>query len=213
MTPIGKYLSPYIERPSRPFFIEKSYLSLASFLDALKLIKRWKPGSSKNELDITPISLSNNPNKKVWFRKDYFKHGYYDKYLFDEERARKWLGRIKKIADDNNTKIIVGIPPINKQHLEKFQSYQNLKIILPRVKKMITDVFGGFHDFHNCSVLAFRGPYYWEDSIHPSKKLSEIMTRIILDKPVHNNVPKLFGKKITDKNVSKYLINSPEFCI
>ena len=220
LTSLGKYLTPYTGRSLKPIYFHPPYFSLGAFIDAIKVVKEWSKRKNdkvvkKEKFRSEKVRPRPGPdkNKKVWFRRGYFKHGFYDDYLFDATYAKIWLGHMKKIAEENNIKLIFGLPPMNKEHLTAFNNYQGgVKGLTPRVKKVIVEVFGSFYDFHNCSTHALRGPEYWDDSIHPSPKLTNIMTQIILEQDIEDNLPKLFGKKVTSGNISEHLLNIDRNC-
>jgi hypothetical protein len=219
LTSLGKYLTPYTGHSLKPIHFHPAYFSLGALIDAIKVVKKWYSRKNSKVVKKVNVPLERvkprsrpDKNKKVWFRRNYFKHGYYDDYLFDKTHAKKWLGHLKRIAEDNNINLIFGLPPMNKEHLTMFNKYKALKGIAPRVKKAVTEIFGSFYDFHNCSTHAFRGTEYWDDSVHPSPKLTNIMTQIILEQDTEDNVPELFGKKVASENISEHLLNIGRVC-
>ena len=228
-TPLQNYLAPYIDLkespPRQTLFFDKTYFSLKAFSDALKTLityiknnfKRNVPVQKRPTLkDSLPSEAISTPPKPVVAAKVKLLKGYfinqYDGFFLNETKLKEWLGFIKKMTDENQINLIVALSPMNKEHLGILQSKKNLLTNWLKVKKIIADVFGSFHDFNNCSASSFQGRVYWADSVHPSKELAEIMMRVILDQPLGINIPKSFGVEVTKQSIEDYLSSSVNLC-
>jgi hypothetical protein len=232
---LANYLSPYIEgnNGKKEYKIfERQYFSLFAFWHALKEFKthffrNWK----KNQPPRPQIEIEKKPNKKfivisenktpappiaimtkrVLFKKGYFQHQY-DDFVVNETRIKRLLGYIKKITAENKIKLLVSMSPMNKEHTMRLRLDENLTKHWLHVKKIIASVFGSYFDFNNCSVSAFQGAKFWNDSVHPSPKLSTIMMKKILDQPLTGNIPDSFGTLITVDSIDSYISNMNKHC-
>ena len=214
-------------------FFNTTYISLAAFIDAYKsmklyLINRNKDVPPPNVLAEAPtVSLHNDEpsssrdakNKKVAIRDHYFSAPknnctycfqdpvkYYN-YHINEPLVTELLGFIKKMADENQVKLIIALSPLNKEHLEMVLSDQKLTKNWFRVKEILSHIFPSYNDFNNCSVNAFRGKLYWLDSVHVTIKMAKIMMSVALNQPLINEIPEKFGFKVTPENLNNYLLN------
>jgi hypothetical protein len=228
-TPLQNYLAPYIDlkesTSKQSLFFNQTYFSFKAFRDALTTLKKYIKNILKKNTPLpNPSPLKKSPKKKaipkppaivkagkVKLLKGYFTNQY-DNFALNETKLKKWLGFIKTMTDDNQIKLIVALSPMNKDHLEKLQEDHELVTHWLQVKKIIADVFGSYHDFNNCSASSFRGRLFWGDSVHPSKKLADIMMRVILDQPVNTKIPGSFGMPVTRQTLDEYLLNLNSLC-
>ena len=215
-------------------FFNTTYFSLAAFIDAYKSVKLFLKNRNK-EVSPTNIpaqaptvtqhkdetsSSRNVKNKNVEVLDSYFiphdkkkytdryrEHYKYYNYHINEPLVTKLLGFIKKMADENQVKLIITLSPMNKEHLGMVLSDQNLTKNWFRVKEILSHTFPSYNDFNNCSVNAFQGQLYWIDSVHMTIKMSKIMMSVALNQPLINEIPENFGFKVTSKRLNNYLLN------
>jgi len=228
-TPLQNYLAPYIDlnenTAKQSLFFNKTYFSLKAFRDACKTLKIYIKNIFKKDAPIPQAHPLKDPapskaipaspkivkTEKVKLLKGYFINQY-DNFALNEAKLKKWLGFIKKMTAENKIKLIVSMSPMNQEHLAKLQKNKELTKHWLKVKKIIAEVFGSYHDFNNCSANSFRGRLYWNDSVHPSRELSEIMMRVILDPSINTNIPVSFGMRVTRQTIDDYLLNLNDLC-
>mgnify|MGYP001338669451 CR=1 FL=1 len=160
--------------------------------------------NSLHNLHCHPTHLHNPERRHL--RQLYHLHKYYN-YHINEPLVTELLGFIKKMADENQVKLIIALSPLNKEHLEMVLSDQKLTKNWFRVKEILSHIFPSYNDFNNCSVNAFQGQLYWLDSVHMTAKMSKIMMSVALNQPLINEIPEKFGFKVTPENLDNYLLN------
>lgn len=207
-SPLKDYLEDTVNKNienSQFYYYEKSYHTLKSLKDSIKILYKNKLG----EVEITHKSNGmkigyDKVIKNTKLAEAYFKNEYKD-YTFDNNRI-EYFKKLKQLCIKNNIKLIVSISPMNKEHFLKIASNEYLYNKLLSFKRKMVNIFDEVYDFNNTSTFGFNY-IYWADSVHPSTELPKLMSSVIFkDFGYKSNVPKNFGVLITRNNINKYLI-------
>lgn len=199
-SPLKKYLDNKVlkENDGYFYFYEKSYLTLSSVKDSLKVIYKNYIGSPEITHKMNGMFVRKKPPEIVGLAKPYFKNEYKD-YTFSKKRIN-YFKEIKEICLQNNIKLIVSISPMNKEHYIKIKSNSQLFERFIEFKKNIVDIFGDIYDFNTPCAFEYDYPY-WGDSVHPSEELSIIMSDVIFK----NEKVGCFGENVNHDNISEHI--------
>ncbi len=202
-SPLADYIDKKVVsniKESSFYLLDKNYMTLDALIDSIITLYKNVIISLNKDSD---TSHKTNKQKRInpILIKELFDFEYKD-YQFDEKRIG-YLKRISKICRDNNIELIVSISPVSKEHLKKIIQDKRLYEKFIAYKKILVDIFHTIYDFNNISTFDFDNSY-WQDSIHPTKKLADIILKeIFLHKVGKSN--SMFGFKINSNNIDMYL--------
>lgn len=205
-SPLKSYLEKSFVATDTPTFpFEKSYFTFEALNDSVKTIIKNKTGKFKITHKLNGMKVKEEPKKIIKFAHEYFTNEYKN-YDIDKVRIN-YLKNIKTICDENDIKLIVSISPMNKEHLSKVLSDENIRTNFLYYKQIVVDIYGEVLDFNTIAASLYEYPYWQDDSVHPSEHFSKLMTKIILqDKNIieKHRIGTLLNKVNIDKEIFAY---------
>lgn len=176
---LGKYLkqsSLTTEKNDLQFF-DPSYFTLRALKDSVKILylnkfSEFVPTRKKNGMRVEKMIQPG----EVGLVKTYFEDEY-NNYQFDTDRIKN-LTSIRDICAKHKVKLTVSISPVHIEHLKMILEDPNLRRIFFEFKRHLVKIFGSVYDFNTSYTQEFES-LYWYDSVHPSEKLSNVMSDIL----------------------------------
>jgi len=202
VSPLREYLDNNVKETidsSEFYFYEKTYTTLSSLKDSIKLIYKNKLGTVEITHKHNGMNLGNISKEKPKLAEPYFKNEY-KSYEFGEKRIG-YFKQLKKLCDTNNIKLIVSISPMNEEHFTKLVNDDYLYRKLFSFKRKVVEIFDKVYDFNNIGAFKYQD-IYWMDSVHPSVELTNVMEKIIF---TSQNINNNFGIKLNKDNIEAYL--------
>ncbi len=178
-SPLKQYVnnknSSVSQSDSSFIYFATHYYSYNAFWDAYIVVDNNIKGKIEKHFSQDGVNFPAIQTKKTYpLLYSYWDHEYKN-YTISAQRL-EMLKEIKHLCEENHIKLLISLSPVSYLHWQKIKTDPQLYAQIPRVKKELCSIFGGFEDFFNDKTENYSDAKFWIDSVHPSTLMGEQIT-------------------------------------
>jgi len=168
-SPLKKHLQEVPAEELERSLFNNSYLTLGAIADSLNVIWVNLFGKARHAYLEHGDHIVEPTDKTLMLSQ-----AGYSEYEIDPKRI-EYLKTLKKICDENGTKVVVLTTPLSLEHLNLIRHNPKIAAQFEKYKMTLVEIFGELWDFQHDGIAPYSTLEYFRDSIHPNHHLSTLV--------------------------------------